>query len=151
MFDFDVEKGTASVIGDGVVLASQKFQKNARSKVIILLTDGEAKGGVDPIKSAEFAKGKDIKIYPIFVGTDYTNTGSKTLEEMARISGGKYYAAEDQNTIKTVFSDIQSLEKVAIETSTNKIIKDEPNTLFTLSTFTFILYLMSKITLERWN
>lgn len=153
MFDFDNTRNQASVIGDGIVLASNKFPKDSdRSKVIILLTDGEARGGVDPVKSAEYAKEKNIKIYSIFVGTDFASKAKATLGKMAEITNGKFYEATNSQTLSTVINDIDKLEKKEIEANSYTVERDNPSLLTNVASvlmiFFFITYGTKKII---WN
>jgi len=131
--------GTA--IGDSIVSAINRFQDDKdRTKVLILLTDGEANVGVDPIFAAEHARSKGIKIYTIGLGqkdgaplkikdafgqeTYATNPdGSiyktkfdeKTLKDIAQVSGGEYFYAGNNNSLKKSFESINALEKTKHE------------------------------------
>ena len=105
----------------------------AKSKVIILLTDGVNNDGfVDPRSVAEVAKKLGIKVYTIGIGTnglaDYPryrdpNTGriyyqkvpveidEKLMREIAATTGGKYFRATDENKLKEIYKEIDSLGK----------------------------------------
>ena len=132
--------GTA--IGDAIVAAVNRFQNDKeRTKVLVLLTDGEANVGVDPIIAAEHARSKGIKIYtvglgdrdgaplPIDIGNGQkvyarnpdgslykTKFDEETLKHIAEISGGKYFYAGDNNSLKKSLETINSLEKTEFET-----------------------------------
>ena len=140
------EDGTA--IGDGIGLAIEKLaeldlkadesgeSEKIKSKVIILLTDGENNAGqIDPLPAAELAKSFDIKIYTIGVGTKgqapvpvidpYTgekvirmmdvNIDEETLEKVAEETGGKYFRATDSESLAAIYSEIDQLEKSRVE------------------------------------
>ena len=134
--------GTA--IGDAILSGVNRLANNPeRSKVLILLTDGEANvGAVDPIFAAEHARAQGVKIYtigignregvPIPIGIDQngkniyarnldgtlqkTNLDEKTLQQIAQISGGTYFYAGDNQSLEKVFTQIQNLEKKEYET-----------------------------------
>ena len=132
--------GTA--IGDAIISAVNRFKNSKeRTKVLVLLTDGEANVGVDPIIAAEHARSNGIKIYTIGLGKKdgapipiTTPTGEKvfarnpdgslfksafdeeTLKNIAKISGGQYFYAGDNNSLKKSLDTINSLEKTKIET-----------------------------------
>ncbi len=129
-----LEDGTA--IGDGLSMAINRIKTGkAKSKSIILLTDGSNNTGiVAPITAAEIAKKHNIKVYTIGVGSNgealypTSNTFGQitysyqkvvidepTLKEIANITGGKYFRATDNNVLEDVFSEIDKLEKTKID------------------------------------
>jgi Ca-activated chloride channel family protein len=135
------EDGTA--IGDAISLAVEKLSRlenakkdNVKSKVMILLTDGENNAGeVDPVQAAELAKKMGIKIYTIGVGTRGSApmpvrnpfTGQQdvqwvevsidedTLTKIADATGGKYFRATDTESLAAIYQEIDQLEKTSIE------------------------------------
>ncbi|MDE6638712.1 MAG: VWA domain-containing protein, partial [Muribaculaceae bacterium] len=127
----DLNDGTA--IGDGLTSAINRIsQGKAKSKSIILLTDGSNNAGdVPPVTAAQIAKQKGIKIYTIGVGTNgkmqipdpygFSTTTLETkidetlLKNMANLTGGKYFRAKDERVLKHVFEEIDSLEKSSID------------------------------------
>lgn len=132
--------GTA--IGDAILAASNRLKNNQeRTKVMVLLTDGEANVGVDPVFATEQARAQGVKIYtigigslegaPVAVGTRngqpiyaknpdgslYKSTfDEKTLQEIAQISGGKYFYAKNDQALNKSLETIQALEKTDFET-----------------------------------
>lgn len=130
-----IEGGTA--IGMGLATSVNRIKDSkARSKVIILLTDGVNNSGfIDPLTAAELANEFGIKIYTIGLGTNgmalspvgidsrgrfnYANTkveiDEKLLKEIATMTGGKYFRATNNNKLKEIYADIDSLEKSDIE------------------------------------
>lgn len=126
--------GESTAIGSAVGVAVKRLKDiKAKSKIIILLTDGRSNAGkIAPLTSAELAKTYDIKIYTIGVGSSKTrshsfgggfygyNTGgssldAKTLQKMATITGGKYFVAYDTEELKKIYSTINQLEKTKIK------------------------------------
>jgi Ca-activated chloride channel family protein len=107
----------------------------AESKVIVLLTDGVNNAGqIDPLTAAEAAKALDIKVYTIgaakpgqvpvpvqslFGGTQVSYQESvldeATLQQVADITGGKYFRAEDTTGLEAVYEEINDLEKSQVE------------------------------------
>ena len=130
-----LEDGTA--IGDGIATALNRIKNGkAKSKSIILLTDGSNNTGVvAPITAAEIAKELGVKIYTIGVGSNgeamypvgYNYYGKMeyqkmpvvideaTLQTIANMTGGKYYRATSKNVLKDVFKDIDQLEKTQLD------------------------------------
>jgi Ca-activated chloride channel family protein len=129
-----LEDGTA--IGDGLSMAINRIKTGkAKSKSIILLTDGSNNTGiVAPITAAEIAKKHNIKVYTIGIGSNgealypTSNTFGQitysyqkvvidepTLKEIANITGGKYFRATNNNVLNDVFSEIDKLEKTKID------------------------------------
>lgn len=129
-----IEDGTAIGSAIGVSVNRLKTSK-AKSKVIILLTDGRNnKGEIDPLTAAELAKTFGIKIYTVGAGTKglapyprqnmfgYTvyqnleiDIDDEGLTEIAKITGGKYYRATDTKSLKEVYKQIDTLEKTKME------------------------------------
>lgn len=140
--------GTA--IGDAIFTATEKLKKSdAKNKVIILLTDGEANRGADPIIASTHAKENNIKIYAIGIGDPngaiiptYDTLGRKTyligpdgeplktkidietLQEITDITLGKFFLATDNEKFQKAFEEITNLEKTKIKTLSNTIYKD---------------------------
>lgn len=127
----DLNDGTA--IGDGLVSAINRLiSGKAKSKSVILLTDGTNNAGeVPPATAAQIAKSKGIKVYTIGVGTNGTinitdpyGLSSTTLEtkideeslsQIASMTGGKFFRAKDEKMLKRVFDEIDSLEKTQLD------------------------------------
>ena len=129
-----VEDGTA--IGSAIGVCVNRLKSStAKSKVVILLTDGRNNSGeIDPFTAAEIAKTFDIKIYTVGAGTKglapYPTKGAfgftvykpmqididdEGLTEIAKITGGKYFRATDTESLKEVYKQIDSLEKTEME------------------------------------
>lgn len=137
----DLNDGTA--IGDGLTSAINRIsQGKAKSKSIILLTDGSNNAGdVPPVTAAQIAKQKGIKIYTIGVGTNgkmqiadpygFSTTTLETkideplLKNMAKLTGGKYFRAKDERMLKHVFEEIDSLEKSSIDVNSVTLTQEE--------------------------
>lgn len=112
--NFIEEQGTA--IGDAILLATYRLKKsNAKSQIIVLLTDGVSNAGkVDVKTAAETAKAFKIKIYTIGIGKDfdaYSETDFQSLQEISEITNGKFYRAIDSGQLEKTLEDINSLEK----------------------------------------
>ena len=127
-----IEDGTA--IGMGLANAVNRLKESeAKSRIIILLTDGENnRGDISPITAAEIAQNFGIRVYTIGVGTigqaPYpvetlfgTQTqmmdvkiDEKTLKEISRITDGQYFRATNNKTLKDIYKEIEQLEKTKI-------------------------------------
>ena len=129
-----LEDGTA--IGDGIATALNRLKEGkAKSKSIILLTDGSNNTGViAPVTASEVAKELGVKIYTIGIGTNgnapypvQTLTGriefqpqpvvidEATLRTVAESTGGKYFRATGNRVLEEVFSEIDALEKTQMD------------------------------------
>lgn len=135
------EDGTA--IGDAIALAVEKLnslderqKEKVKSKVIILLTDGENTAGeLEPQAAADVAQTMGIKIYTIGIGTKgrapfpipdaFTgrriirmvpvNIDEETLKDVAETTGGKYFRATDTDSLESIYAEIDELEKTKVE------------------------------------
>ncbi|MCM1028396.1 MAG: VWA domain-containing protein [Pseudoflavonifractor sp.] len=129
-----LEDNTA--IGDGLATAINRIKEGkAKSKSIILLTDGSNNTGiVAPATAAEIARKLGIKVYTIGIGRngnapypsenafgriEYVNMpvviDETTLKQIAATTGGKYFRATGNNVLAEIFKEIDSLEKTAID------------------------------------
>ena len=131
-----VEDGTA--IGNGLATAINRLRESdAKSKVIILLTDGvNNRGEIAPQTAAEIAKAQGIRVYTIGVGTEGmapypavdiygTPTGGtvmakveideKILSDIAEKTGGRYFRATDNEKLREIYKEINRLEKSRVE------------------------------------
>ncbi len=129
-----VEDGTA--IGSAIASAANRLKdKEAKTKLIVLLTDGDNNAGkVQPLTAAEAAKALGIRIYTIGAGTDgeapfpltnqfgrtvYRNVlvkfDEKTLQEIAAMTNGQYFRATDTGSLRAIFGEIDKLEKSKIK------------------------------------
>jgi len=127
--DITSNKRTAIGMGLGVSLNRLKDSK-AKSKVIILMTDGENNAGsISPKEATKLAKKMGIKIYTIGIGAKEiqvsTLLGKRTLrntqldenllKNIAQETNGKYFRASDANEFNKIFNEINKLEKSKIE------------------------------------
>jgi len=128
-----IDDGTA--IGMGLATAVNRLKDSeAKSKVIILLTDGSNNmGSIPPLTAAEIAKKFDIRVYTVGIGThgfapfpvqtafgvQYqrmpVDVDEGTLTKIADITGGKYFRATDNKTLKNIYEQIDKLEKAKID------------------------------------
>ena len=131
------EDGTA--IGDAIALAVERLndvedRKEVKSRIAILLTDGEnTAGDLDPLVAAEIARTYGIKIYAIGVGTrgfakvpvrmmgrtvlrnQPVSIDEETLQEVAKATGGAYFRATDTDSLVEIYETIDELEKTRTE------------------------------------
>ncbi|NDW08983.1 VWA domain-containing protein [Dysgonomonas sp. 520] len=126
----------ATAIGMGLANSVNRLKDSkAKSKVIILLTDGSNNWGqIAPLTAAELAKEYGIRVYtigvgkrglapfPVAIGSSITrmmqaDIDEKTLSQIATITGGKYFRATDNNSLKSIYEEIDSMEKYIINTN----------------------------------
>jgi Ca-activated chloride channel family protein len=131
-----LEDGTA--IGSGLATGVERLRSSvSKSKVIILLTDGENNGGsIDPNSAREIAKSYGVRVYTVGMGTEgfapvpvQTASGvimqrekvsidEKLLTQIANETGGKYYRATDNESLDSIYKEIDRLEKSKFEVTT---------------------------------
>lgn len=166
-----VEDGTA--IGNGLATAINRLRESeAKSKVIILLTDGvNNRGEIAPQTAAEIAKAQGIRVYTIGVGTEGmapypavdiygTPTGGtvmakveideKTLRSIAEQTGGQYFRATDKAKLKAIYDQINQLEKSKVEV-TEHVTYHEQFLLWALAGLGLLVleFLFSNLVLKR--
>jgi Ca-activated chloride channel family protein len=128
-----LEDGTA--IGAGLGTSVDRLRSSdSKSKIVVLLTDGENNGGlIDPKTAKEIAKAFGIKVYTIGVGSEgfakqpvntpmgivmqneKVSIDEKLLTEIANETGGKYFRAKDNNSLSGIYKEIDALEKTKIQ------------------------------------
>ncbi|OCK51244.1 VWA domain-containing protein [Chryseobacterium sp. CBo1] len=129
-------------VGDGLAVAVNHLMKSkAKSKIVILMTDGQntrISGLFPPQLAAVLAKENNIKVYCVGIGTngyalmpyDYDEFGyyyreqpvsidEDMLREITQTTGGIYYRADSENKLDEIYSDINKLEKTDIRVSRN--------------------------------
>ncbi len=130
-----IEEGTA--IGSGLSAAVNRLRDlKSKSKIVILMTDGQSNAGkVPPLTAAEAAQALGVKVYTIGVGTRGTapmprgvnfngdkvyvqvqvDIDEKTLTEIAKKTGGEYFRADSADTLRKIYDRIDQLEKTEVE------------------------------------
>jgi Ca-activated chloride channel family protein len=129
-----VKGGTA--IGSAIATSVNRLKdSNAKSKVIILLTDGRNNTGrIDPITAADVAEALNVKIYTIGAGKKglvpvpvrdvlgnrvyeerQMDIDDESLMEIAEKTGGKYFRATDTQSLRNIYREIDQMEKVEVE------------------------------------
>ncbi len=124
-----LDDGTA--IGSAIATSINRLRESdAKSKIVILLTDGmNNRGNLDPITAAKLGKTLGIRIYTIGVGSEgrapmdingrtvwtETHIDEETLRDVADITGGKYYRAKNVEELQGIYDEIDKLETVEIE------------------------------------
>ncbi len=128
--NFRIVDGNSTAIGMGLSTALSKVRDSkAKSKVVILLTDGENNAGrIAPLVAAEAAKALGIRVYTIGVGSDARGVDvfgmqvepgidEETLTKIAEITGGLYFRATDNDKLARIFQQIDKLEKTRVEST----------------------------------
>ena len=144
--DIGIIDPNRTAIGSAIGMSVNRLRdlKNAKSRVVILLTDGENNAGkITPIAAAEAAAGFDTKVYtiaagsrgvvpmaamdesgkvlrdrngnPIYAGKAQSDNDDSTLQKIAEITGGKFYTASNLSQLKDIYNSIDSLEKTKVK------------------------------------
>ena len=135
----DVEVGVAgdrTAIGSAVGTAVKRLVRSrAKSKVVVLLTDGRSNAGtLAPATAAELARSQGVKIYTIGAGArgrapflvesvfgprvvyQDVEIDEEQLRSIAQVTGGAYYRAEDREALRRIYEEIDRLERTEITT-----------------------------------
>lgn len=164
-----LEDGTA--IGMGLATSVNRLKdSDAKSKVIILLTDGVNNAGyIKPLTAAEIAKEFNIKVYTIGVGSTgealtpvsrrsdgryiyglaRVEIDEELLTTIATSTGGKYFRATSEESLAAIYNEIDQLEKTEMEVTSIKRYSEEFRTFAWLGLLLILLELLLRYTLLR--
>ena len=164
-----VQDGTA--IGMGLATAVNRLKdSDAKSKIIILLTDGVNNTGyINPMTAAEIARQYDIKVYTIGVGSmgqalspvnrslngEYyfamsrVEIDTELLKKISEMTSGQYFRATDRASLEQIYEEIDRLEKTEIEVDVYKRYKDEYRRFMTVGLALLLLSFGLQMTLFR--
>ncbi|RPJ34682.1 MAG: VWA domain-containing protein [Verrucomicrobiaceae bacterium] len=131
-FDSGTIKEQGTAIGSALAAASSRLDaRDAKSKIILLITDGASNSGkISPIEAAEHAATLGIKIYTIAIGTKegrvdrnimrfpYQEFDIPTLRKIASLTGAEHYWAQNLNALRETFTTIDQLEKTEVKSHT---------------------------------
>lgn len=140
-----IDDGTA--IGNGLATSINRLRESdAKSKVVILLTDGvNNRGEISPLTAAQIAKEMGIKVYTIGIGRRGTapypvfddrgrevnvvnmkvEIDEKILRDIATSTGGEYFRATDKQSLQAIYDQINTLEKSTVEISERTTLHEE--------------------------
>jgi len=164
-----IEDGTA--IGLGLATAINRLRESdAKSKVVILLTDGDNnRGQITPLTAADIAAEQGIRVYTVGVGSrgkapypavdmfgnqtfvmQQVTIDEKTLREIASRTGGRYFRATDKSTLRSIYDEINTLEKSRVEV-TESTVYHELFVRWVLAAIALLLaeFLIDKLLLKR--
>lgn len=113
--------GRSTAIGDAIGLAVKRLrEREADTRVLVLLTDGENTAGVRPLEAAQLAADNNVRIYTIGIGAgSSSNIGyglrrqeldERSLTAVAEATGGQYFRARNANELEAIYADIDALE-----------------------------------------
>lgn len=122
--NIDVQKLSGTDIGQALVTSFNLFMEEDKPKAIVLLSDGQSNFGIEPADALEYI-GPGVVVYTIGIGTveggSYEGVESAlkldetTLKFIAEKTGGKYYRAEDEKSLKDAFNEIASVKEQKIQ------------------------------------
>ncbi|MBQ7550804.1 MAG: VWA domain-containing protein, partial [Bacteroidales bacterium] len=161
-----IDDGTA--IGDGLGTAINRLRESkAKSKVIILLTDGVNNAGyMDPHSAAEMAKELGIKVYTISCGTNgkmskmqvhgnvftvKTEIDEALLKHIATQTDGKYFTANNNKKLRAIYNEIDQMEKSVVSEDIMIHKSDEFLPFLVLALICFILEIITRYFILRTN
>lgn len=117
--------GQMTNIGKAITKGVKMFEKDTiKTKVMLLLTDGiDAGTDILPLDAADLARKDSVMIHTIGIGIP-GNRGSdldeKTLQEIAELTGGQYFLAQDEKRLQEIYSELDKLEPMEYEEEKNK-------------------------------
>ena len=164
-----IDGGTA--IGMGLATSVNRLKDSkAKSKVIILLTDGVNNAGfIDPSTASELAVEYGIKTYAIGIGTNgmalspigilannqfqygrvQVTIDEELLQEIADVTGGKYFRATNNQKLKDIYTEINKLEKTDVEEFKFYNYEEKYRSLLLLASFLLLIELLLRYTIFR--
>lgn len=162
-----LEDGTA--IGDGLGISVARLKNStAKTRIVILLTDGEDQGGrISPVEAKLMAKSYGIRVYTIGVGTDgfapvpvinggrtatqmqKVNIDEKLLRAIASETGGLYFRARDTESLKGIYKEIDNLERSKIEITALKRYTEKFHPFALAAAFLLLLEIVLRYTVFR--
>lgn len=161
---FDLIESSGTAIGSALAVSTNRLRESdSKSKVLILLSDGDnTAGNIDPITAAKLAQAYDIKIYTIAIGkegkvpygTDFfgkpryveNRLDETNLKEIANIGKGKFYRATDRQALEEVFREIDQFEKAEIKETRYKDTTDYYRVYLYWALIFMMLWLFTKST-----
>lgn len=162
--NFDMIENRGTAIGSALAVVTNRMRESeAKSKVAILLSDGDnTAGNIDPITAAELAAAYGIKLYTIVIGREglvpygkdffgrpnmIENTvDESTMRKIADIGGGEFFRATDNQALASVFSKIDKMEKAEIKETRYKDTSDYYYIYLQWAAAFFLLWLLLKST-----
>lgn len=113
--------GRSTAIGDAIGLAVKRLrEREADTRVLVLLTDGENTAGVRPLEAAQLAADNNVRIYTIGIGAGGASRlgfglrrqelDERSLTNVAELTGGRYFRARNANELEAIYADIDALE-----------------------------------------
>jgi Ca-activated chloride channel family protein len=162
--NFEMIENRGTAIGSALAVVTNRMRESeAKSKVCILLSDGDnTAGNIDPITAAELASAYGIRIYTIVIGKEglvpygkdffgrpnmIENTvDESTMRKIAKIGGGEFFRATDNEALASVFSKIDKMEKAEIKETRYKDTSDYYFIYLQWAACLFLLWLLLKST-----
>jgi len=134
--------GQNTAIGEAIAMSVRSFKHStAKTKIIILLTDGEHNSGsISPKDAVKLAQKQNIKIYTIGLGNK-GESDEKLLEKIAKDSGAKFYPATSAKELKDVYEEIDKLESSKIK-SREYVSKDYYYAIFLFLALGLLIFLV---------
>jgi Ca-activated chloride channel family protein len=162
--NFEMIESRGTAIGSAIAVVTNRMRESrSKSKVCILLSDGDSNAGnIDPITAAELAAAYNIKIYTIIVGKEglvpydkdffgrpnmIDNTVDETtMRKIAQIGNGEFFRATDNQALENVFARINQYEKAEIKETRYKNTTDYYHIYLQWALVLFVLWLFLKST-----
>ena len=162
--NFDKIENRGTAIGSALGVAINRMSEtDSKSKVLILLSDGDnTAGNIDPITAAKLAHDRGIKMYTIGIGREgqvpwgktlfgkpnyvQSSLDETTLREIADIGEGKFFRVSNEEALKEVFEEIDQYEKVEIKETRFSNTTDFYNVYLTWGVLLLLVWLFTKST-----
>ncbi|PIE74668.1 MAG: magnesium chelatase [Deltaproteobacteria bacterium] len=130
--------GENTAIGDALAVSAKRLEDvESKTKIVILVTDGESNSGeIPPLTAADALKDKKIKVYSIGIGSNgyapfpadffgrrllrngRVNIDEKTLKKISSVTGGLYFNGKNRGELEKIYSKIDALEKTSVKIET---------------------------------
>ena len=163
--------GNGTNIGDALALAVSRLEKSeSQEKVAILLTDGVSNAGsISPEHAGKIAQNKKVKVYGIGIGTEGDaflpyrvgnrvmkqripggNIDHDVLEKISNMTNGKYFKAVSEKALRSIFNEINMLERSSISIDSPNLIKYNYKRYLVIGLFILLLCELLRIFLFRF-
>lgn len=169
--NFDEISSDGTAIGSALAVAINRMESSkAKSKIIILLSDGDnTAGNIDPLTAAQLAYSFNIKVYTIGIGKKgkvpykvkqqnffgqvfetiqqvENNFDETTLKKIAKVTDGQYFRATNNKGLEKIFKTINEYEKTEIKENRYKSVKDHYRPFLLAAIFCFLIWFAFKST-----
>jgi Ca-activated chloride channel homolog len=141
---FNLLPQQGSALSEAILMSLNRLEEGqASTKVLVLLTDGAYnQGPASPLTAARLAREQGVRIYAVGLGP----AQAPVLQQLARITGGRYFPAQDSRQLQAALSEIDRLETSPIEEERRRLVEDHYPLFLQIAIFLLALAFLSMLT-----